>query len=168
MLSEPGLIVTRSFGPLGVSGPAATPAVASRLVTSGVLPGSIADKPVPARYGTRAAKRSSPSLYRTLTWPVSLLVTTRSRRPSALVLIAWTSETPDPTGIVNGGKKGWSKPVRKLPSWLLKKTVRVPSPALRTTRSSQPVPLRSAAMICAGSWPVVREPIRTKPPLRQE
>ena len=32
---EPGLIVTRSVGPPGVSGPAATPAVASRLVTSG-------------------------------------------------------------------------------------------------------------------------------------
>ena len=46
---EPGLIVTRSVGPPGVSGPAATPAVASRLVTSGVLPGSIADNPVPAR-----------------------------------------------------------------------------------------------------------------------
>ena len=46
---EPGLIVTRSVGPPGVNGPAATPAVASRLVTSGVLPGSIADNPVPAR-----------------------------------------------------------------------------------------------------------------------
>ena len=47
---EPGLIVTRSVGPPGVSGPAATPAVASRLVTSGEPElVSIADSPVPAR-----------------------------------------------------------------------------------------------------------------------
>ena len=46
---EPGLIVTRSVGPPGVSGPAATPAVASRLVTSGEPVGSIAESPVPAR-----------------------------------------------------------------------------------------------------------------------
>ena len=32
---EPGLIVTRSVGPPGVSGPAATPAVASRLMSDG-------------------------------------------------------------------------------------------------------------------------------------
>ena len=49
IVSDPGLIVTRSVGPPGVSGPPATPAVASRLVTSGVPAGSIADKPVPAR-----------------------------------------------------------------------------------------------------------------------
>ena len=46
---EPGLIVTRPVGPPGVSGPAATPAVASRLVTSGEPVGSIAESPVPAR-----------------------------------------------------------------------------------------------------------------------
>ena len=39
-----------------------------------------------------------------------------------------------------------------------KKTESVPSPALRTTRSSKPSPFRSAAMICAGSWPVASEP----------
>ena len=37
-----------------------------------------------------------------LTGPVSLLVTTRSSRPVAVVPIAWTSETPDPTGSVTG------------------------------------------------------------------
>ena len=47
--SEPALIVTRSVGPPGVSGPAAMPAVSSWLVTSGMLPGSISDRPVPAR-----------------------------------------------------------------------------------------------------------------------
>ena len=47
---EPGLIVTRSVGPPGVNGPAATPAVASRLVTTGEPElVSIADSPVPAR-----------------------------------------------------------------------------------------------------------------------
>ena len=48
---EPGLIVTRSVGPPGVSGPAATPAVASRLVTSGVLPGSICGQSRPGAIG---------------------------------------------------------------------------------------------------------------------
>ena len=48
---EPGLIVTRSVGPPGVSGPAATPAVASRLVTSGVLPGSICRQSGPGAVG---------------------------------------------------------------------------------------------------------------------
>ena len=46
---EPGLIVARLFGPPGASGPAARPAVASWLVTSGVPAGSTADSPVPAR-----------------------------------------------------------------------------------------------------------------------
>ena len=46
---EPGLIVTRSVGPPVVNVPAATPAVASRLVTSGEPLVSIADNPVPAR-----------------------------------------------------------------------------------------------------------------------
>src|SRR5262245_45053970 len=67
---EPELIVTRLVGPPGVSGPAATPAVASELVTSGVLAGSIADNPVPARYGTAAtAKVTLPWLSRTLACP---------------------------------------------------------------------------------------------------
>ncbi len=48
-----------------------------------------------------------------------------------------------------------------------KKTERVPSPALRTTRSLKPSPFKSAEMICAGSWPVVSDPLsRTKPPSR--
>ena len=80
------------------------------------------------------------------------------------MLIAWTSETPTPTGI-EAPQEGWSKPVRKLPSWLLKKTVRVPSPALRTTRSSQPQPLRSAEMICGRSR-LCEVPTRTKLPSR--
>ena len=47
---DPGLIVTRSVGPPGVSGPAATPAVASSLVTTGEPElVSIAESPVPAR-----------------------------------------------------------------------------------------------------------------------
>ena len=41
---------------------------------------------------------------------------------------------------------------------MLKKTESVPSPALRTTRSVQPSPSRSAATICAGSKPVASEP----------
>ena len=48
---EPGLVVTRLVGPPGVSGPAATPAVASRLVTSGEPAVSIADKPGPGAIG---------------------------------------------------------------------------------------------------------------------
>ena len=39
-----------------------------------------------------------------LSWPVSLLVTTRSSRPLPVVSTASTSETPRPTGIVTGGK----------------------------------------------------------------
>src|SRR5262245_59990265 len=47
---EPGLMVTRSIGPPGVSGPAATPVVDSRLVTTGEFElASTADNPVPAR-----------------------------------------------------------------------------------------------------------------------
>ena len=37
-----------------------------------------------------------------LTWPVSLLVTTRSSRPLPVVSMASTSETPRPTGKVTG------------------------------------------------------------------
>ena len=46
-----------------------------------------------------------PRLSRTLTWPVSLLVTTRSSVPLPVVSTAWTSETPRPTGSVTGGRK---------------------------------------------------------------
>ena len=47
---EPGSAVTRSVGTPGVSGPAATPAVASSLVTTGKPElVSIAESPVPAR-----------------------------------------------------------------------------------------------------------------------
>ena len=82
-----------------------------------------------------------------------------------MVSTAWTSETPRPTGRVTGGRKVCEVDARDRSgpvNVLAKKTERVPSPALRTTRSSQPLPFRSAAMICAGSWPVVSEPIRTK------
>ena len=55
---EPGLMVTRSVGPPGVSGPAATPAVASRLVTSGEPPGSTRTARSRRDRGRRAAKRA--------------------------------------------------------------------------------------------------------------
>ena len=115
----------------------------------------------------RAGRRyHRPGCSRTLTWPVSLLVTTRSSRPLPVVSTAWTSETPRPTGRVTGGQEGRSKSSLGIDGTneasLAKKTESVPSPALRTTRSSKPSPFKSAAMICAGSWPVVSEPIRTK------
>ena len=82
------------------------------------------------------------------------------------MVTAARSETPGPTSRVTGGRKGL-KLVAKLPSALLKNSERVPSPALRTTRSSKPVPSRSAAMICAGRAPVASEPTRMKAPSRK-
>ena len=56
-------------------------------------------QPGPGAIGRRAAaKFPSPRLSRTLTCPVSLLVTTRSSRPSPVVSTACTSETPMPDG----------------------------------------------------------------------
>ena len=103
-----------------------------------------------------------------LTWPVSLLVTTRSSRPSAggIDRLDVGDAQADGEGQRRQESRGIEAGLTELPSWLLKKTESVPSPALRTTRSSKPLPLRSAAMICAGSWPVASEPTRTKPPSR--
>ena len=53
---EPGLIVTRSVGPPGVSGPAATPAVASGLVTSGVAAGIDRGQSGPGAIGDRGCE----------------------------------------------------------------------------------------------------------------
>ena len=97
-----------------------------------------------------------PRLRRTLTWPVSLLVTTRSSTPLPVVSTAWTSETPRPTGRMNaavkiGGASVLAGPTDPLRDRLPKYTESVPSPALRTTRSSRPPPLSWAAMICAGN-----------------
>ena len=93
-------------------------------------------------------------------------MTMMSVAPSRSTSARVTSETPRPTGrVTEDGKR--ALPVASPPEPLLKKTVRVPSPALRTTRSSQPSPLRSAVTICAGQRPVGSDPIRTKLPSRQ-
>src|SRR5208337_103330 len=167
---EPVLTVNRSVGAPWVNAPAATPEVASRVVRVAVPSVLFVTpyRPPPARYSTAGAKAPWPRLRRTSTSPETLLVTTMSvvwswsRSTSARV----TSETPRPTGrVTEDGKR--ALPVGSLPEPLLNKTVRVPAPALRTTRSFPPSPRRSPVTICAGSEPVGSDPIRTKVPSRQ-
>ena len=99
----------------------------------------------------------------TLTSPVSLLVTTMSGKPLPVVSTSATSETPTPTCKVMVGTMS-PVPLRRPVTTLSGITVRVPSPALRTTRSFPPSPIRSPKMICAGNDPVGIDPTRRKPP----
>ena len=115
----------------------------------------------------RAGRRpQSPRFRRTPTWPETLLVTMMSvaRRPDRHPPGSRPRRPGRPAESPGARKR--ALPVASLPEPVLKKTERVPSPALRTTRSSQPSPLRSAVTICAGSEPVGSDPIRTKLPSR--
>ena len=102
---EPGLIVTRLVGPPGVSGPAATPAVASRLVTSGVPPGSICGQPGPGAIGHRRGEGPIAQVVQDAHLAGQLVGDDEIEPAAPVVSTAWTSETPRPTGRVTGGRK---------------------------------------------------------------
>ena len=79
--SMPGLIVTRLGRAAGRERPGGDAGRRFQAGDLGRAAGVDRGQPGPGAIGLGGAKTPSPQLRRTLTWPVSLLVTTRSRRP---------------------------------------------------------------------------------------
>ena len=88
-----------------MSGPAATPAVASGLVTSGVPPGSIADNAGPGAIRHRGGERAVAQVAQDAHLAGQLVRDHEIEPAVPVVSTAWTSETPRPTESVTGGRK---------------------------------------------------------------